>query len=111
MELKSTPAVWPTLLLATTISLVGGCSGDNHDHPELISGQQLFEYHCADCHHAAGNGNFLAGIPANRETRLTTAQIVKFLRDDHRLEGSKMPVWPEMPEDEARKIALYLKSL
>lgn len=78
--------------------------------PELTTGKELFEFHCAGCHHNAGNGNFLAGIPANKETKLTSTQIVEFIRGRHR-EGSDMPVWKDMPTAEAWKIATYLKTL
>jgi mono/diheme cytochrome c family protein len=52
----------------------------------------------------------LAGIPANKDTKLSSGQIVDFIRGKHR-ENSQMPVWKEMPTEEAGKIAAYLKRL
>ena len=99
------------MLLALTLFL-HGCSSDvdQHDHPELTTGKQLFEFHCASCHHNAGNGNFLAGVPANKDTKLSSSQIVEFIAGRHR-ENSDMPVWTKMPKGEAIKIAGYLKTL
>lgn len=100
-----------SLALMGVTALLSGCSDDDsHNHPELKTGKQLFEHHCAGCHHSAGNGNFLAGVPANKGTSLSNAQIVKFMRDTHR-ENSKMPAFEGMPDEEATKIAGYLKSL
>ena len=101
-----------TLLVVTSVILLQGCSGDvdQHDHPELTTGKEMFEFHCASCHHNAANGNFLAGVPANKDTRLSTAQIVEFIAGRHR-ESSDMPVWKNMPKAEALKIASYLKTL
>ena len=101
-----------TFLFVTPLIFLQGCSEgvDQHDHPELTTGKELFELHCASCHHNAGNGNFLAGIPANKDTKLSSAQIVDFIRGKHR-ENSNMPVWKSMPTAEAVKISNYLKSL
>ena len=104
--------VFKVLFLLTPLILLQACSDDvdQHDHPELTTGKQLFEFHCAICHHNAGNGNFLAGIPANKDTKLGTSQIVEFIAGRHR-ENSDMPVWRDMPKAEALKIASYLKTL
>lgn len=100
-----------SLAFVSVAVFLSGCSSeDSHNHPELKTGKQLFEHHCASCHHSAGNGNFLAGVPANRGTSLSNAQIVEFMRDTHR-ENSKMPAFNGMPDEEATKIAGYLKSL
>ena len=104
--------VFKTLSLLAPLILLQACSDevDQHDHPELTTGKQLFEFHCASCHHNAGNGNFLAGVPANKDTKLSSAQIVEFIAGRHR-ESSDMPVWKNMPKGEAVKIATYLKRL
>lgn len=101
-----------TFLFLAPLIILQGCSEDvdQHDHPELNTGKELFEFHCASCHNDAGNGNFLAGIPANKDTKLSSGQIVDFIRGKHR-ENSQMPVWKEMPTEEAGKIAAYLKRL
>lgn len=87
-----------------------GCSNDIHDHPDLVSGKQLFEYHCSACHKDTGKGNFLKGIPANRGTELTASQIVhRITRKDN--SGSKMPAFPNMSVEEAKQISTYLKTI
>ncbi|MET0065389.1 MAG: cytochrome c [Candidatus Thiodiazotropha sp.] len=87
-----------------------GCSEDAHDHPDLVSGEQLFNYHCAGCHKVAGIGNFLKGIPSAKDTYLTQLEIahkVKTVQEN----SSKMPNFPNMSDEEARKIAAYVKSI
>jgi hypothetical protein len=54
-----------------------------------------------------GNGNFLAGIPANRDTNKSVHEIVEFLHS-HRPPESGMPSFENMPSDEAYKIANFL---
>ncbi len=97
--------VLPPVLVAMT-----GCSADNHDHPDLVTGHQLFEYHCAPCHKADGSGVFLKGVPANRDTELSVWQIIHKVQDGSE-EKSQMPNFSKMPEQEAAKIAIYLKQL
>lgn len=96
-------------LLLLTFALVG-CSTDQHDHPDLISGQQLYEYHCASCHKADGTGIFLKGVPANRDTDLSVWQIIHKVQVGSE-EKSAMPSFEKMPQQEASKIAVYLKQL
>jgi len=90
--------------------LAGGCEKDVHDHPKLTTGKQLFEYHCAPCHGREGKGDFLKGIPANRETQLDFRQIAHKIRAGG-AKKSKMPVFKTMSDGEAEKIAQYLESL
>ncbi|MCP4341502.1 MAG: cytochrome c [Desulfobulbaceae bacterium] len=94
------------LLLVT----VGGCSNDTHDHPKLVTGEQLFDYHCSGCHKKTGKGNFLKGVPANRDTALSSGQIKHKITIKDK-DGAKMPSFPKMSEAEAAKIASYLKQL
>ena len=83
---------------------LGGCRKDIHDHPKLFTGQQLFEHHCSGCHKNSGAGNFLAGVPANRGSQLSTDQITHKITTG--TEDSKMPAFPGMPANEAAAIAL-----
>ncbi|MEJ2402704.1 MAG: cytochrome c [Candidatus Thiodiazotropha sp.] len=88
-----------------------GCSDDDsHNHPKLETGEQLFNYHCSACHKKTGVGNFLKGIPASKSTYLTSLQIAHKLTTGG-VEGSKMPKFPNMSEEEAEKIAEYVKSM
>ncbi len=89
---------------------LSGCSGESHDHPERVTGEQLFNYHCAGCHKTSGSGNFLKGIPASKDTYLTRLQIAHKLKSDGS-DGSKMPGFPNMSEAEAEKIASYVKGM
>ncbi|MEH6651450.1 MAG: cytochrome c [Motiliproteus sp.] len=91
------------------IVFLAGCSGDDsHDHPDLVTGQQLFDHHCAGCHKNTGRGNFLKGVPANQDTALSSGDIEHKIRT----EGAEgMPSFPTMGEAEAAKIASYLKQM
>lgn len=98
------------LLGCLLLVMLSGCSVDQHDHPELTSGQQLFDFHCAPCHKKDGTGIFLKGVPPNRDTDLSVWEII------HKTEkgsgdNSKMPRFQSMPDEEAAKIAIYLKQL
>ncbi|MGF1694285.1 cytochrome c [Vibrio kyushuensis] len=92
------------------IVLITGCDRDLHDHPELTTGQQLFEHHCSSCHQKTGQGRFLKGIPANRATALTEDQISHKITSLS-VSGAKMPSFPNMPKEESDKISAYVKSL
>lgn len=100
-------AILSLLLMAIAIA---GCSGDQHDHPDLKTGQQLYEYHCASCHKEDGTGIFLKGVPANRDTDLSVWQIIHKVQMGSE-EKSAMPSFEKMPQQEASKIAIYLKQL
>ncbi|MCP4995706.1 MAG: cytochrome c [Gammaproteobacteria bacterium] len=94
------------LLLLT----VSGCSNDVHDHPDLVTGKQLFNYHCSGCHNETGQGNFLKGVPANKGTAMSPEQIKhKIIADENG--GTKMPSFPKMGRAEATIIASYLKQI
>ncbi len=87
-----------------------GCDVDQHDHPDLKIGRELFDYHCAPCHKADGSGAFLKGVPANRYTDLSVVEIM------HKIETASeqrraMPVFEKMSRQEQAKIAIYLKHL
>jgi len=97
---------WAFLFVIT----LNSCSKDVHDHPELVTGEQLFNYHCSGCHKETGKGNFLKGIPENRDTHLSTFQIAHQVKKGGE-SGSKMPTFTKMSDEESIKIAAYVKSL
>lgn len=103
------PILWRSLVIVM-MCLLAGCEKGNHDQHSDLSGKQLFELHCSDCHRATGNGNFLKAIPANKNTHLSVLQISHAIRSGDGL-LAKMPLFSDMSEQEAFKIALYLKSL
>ena len=107
---KNTRIFYGLLSCLFFVSIYGCNSNDKHDHPDLVTGEQLFEYHCSGCHKNTGHGNFLKGIPANKNTDLSSAQIVHKINLDAE-EGSKMPTFPAMSETETAKIASYLKQM
>lgn len=104
--------VFPKKLIALFFVMItfNGCSDDVHNHPQLTTGEELFEYHCSGCHKQSGKGNFLKGVPANRDTILSTLQITHKIKSGSE-GGSKMPSFQTMSEKEAQKIATYLKNI
>mgnify|MGYP000358963008 CR=1 FL=1 len=96
-----------SLILLLSLS---SCSRDQHGHPSNITNKQLFEIHCAECHTPSGTGSILLGVPANKDTKLLNYQIRQRI-----IEGaggnSKMPVFHDMPEEEANRIITYLRGL
>lgn len=80
---------------------------DNHDHPNLKTGQELFNYHCAECHGDDGTGKLVDRTPANILTGKDLQEIEDYIISDTG-RGRKMPVFASMPRPEAKKIAAYL---
>lgn len=97
----------------TTIAcvlVVTGCDrGGPHDHPQLRTGEQLYNHHCAACHQRSGEGAFLQGIPAIQYTSLKIDEIVGHIRGHARIEDTQMPVFVDMSNYEAERIAVYLR--
>ena len=86
------------------------CSRDNHDHPDLTTGEQLFNYHCAECHGEDGTGNLFEVMPANILTKLSHQGIVQYITTETNPERN-MPVFKTMPAAEAEAIATHLMKL
>lgn len=97
-------------LLSFVFVFLFGCEKDIHNHPDLISGKQLFDNHCSDCHKVTGMGAFLKGIPANKGTKLSVEQISEKIISGKR-DDSKMTIFPSMDKEESEKISHYIKSL
>jgi len=97
----------PLLLAAMIIVSVSGCSRDQHDHPNLTTGEQLFNYHCAECHGVQGTGNLFDGIPANILTQKSPREIITYITTDTGHERT-MPVFSTMPAEEAEIITYHL---
>ncbi len=94
-------------------ALLAACDAqvDVHRHPELKSGKDYFDYHCAGCHGYDGEGSFLEGIPANILTSMSFSEIVNLVRFGRSHENRSMPVFKSMSEKEAVAIVKYLKKL
>ena len=99
------------LFALSLLTVLSACNRDPHDHPELTSGKQLFQHHCANCHGEAGMGTFLKGVPATIATRKTQTEIVLYLQQGPHTFNRKMPIFTNMPDKEAFKIARHLLEL
>ena len=93
-------------------SVLVACSKDrdDHDHPNLTTGEELYNYHCAECHGEDGTGKLVDRTPANILTGKSTQEIVNYIVSDTG-KDRKMPVFAAMPRSEAVKIAAYLIEL
>jgi mono/diheme cytochrome c family protein len=80
---------------------------DNHDHPNLKTGEELFNYHCVECHGEDGTGKLVDRTPANILTGKDLRGIEDYIISDTG-RGRKMPVFASMPGPEAKRIAAYL---
>jgi len=83
---------------------------DSHDHPNVKTGEELFNYHCAECHGADGTGKLVDRTPANILTGKDLGGIEDYIVSDTG-RNRKMPVFASMPRPEAKKIATYLLEL
>lgn len=100
------PIVYIITLLC--IFLVG-CGNDQHNHPDLASGKDLFEHHCSECHNSTGLGKFLRAVPPNKGTKLSAWQVSHKVRVGS--DASKMTTFENMSVEESMKISAYLKGL
>ena len=98
------------LALSMLVLCLNACTRDIHDHPDLITGKALFNFHCKECHLGSGTGNFLYGVPANKNTDLSTSQISHMIRHNGE-PGRNMPIFATMGNSEVIKIAEYLKEM
>lgn len=85
--------------------MVWGCS---EEPPVKANGKQLYEYYCAECHKSSGNGQFLKGVPANATSIKSEVEIVRLIRQGHP-EHDRMPVFKDLPRNDAILISKYLK--
>jgi mono/diheme cytochrome c family protein len=95
-----------------TVTTMAGCAKnrDHHDHTDLTTGRQLFNFHCAECHGEDGTGRLVDKIPANILTTRDVEGIESYIVTDTG-KGRKMPVFATMPRGEAHEIAEYLIEL
>ena len=98
------------LLLAMVVVSVSGCSGDQHDHANLTTGEQLFNYHCAECHGVQGTGKLFDRIPAIILTKKSPGEITNYITTKTGQERD-MPVFSTMPIDEAKIITEHIFTL
>ena len=98
------------LLFMMVMSISSGCSQDQHDHPNLTTGEQLFNYHCAECHGVQGTGKLFDGIPANILTIKSPEEITTYITTETGHER-EMPAFSTWPADEAMVITYHLITL
>ncbi len=98
------------LICSVVVLSVFGCSRDHHDHPELTTGEQLFNYHCAECHGEDGTGILFDVMPANILTKKSRQGIIAYITTEGNHERN-MPVFKTMPAAEARAITDHLMKL
>jgi mono/diheme cytochrome c family protein len=98
------------ILLLTSIAVLTACNSahNDHDHPDLVSGKELYEHHRSDCHGQGGQGNLLKGIPSNLFTQFNQSELADLIVQGRKHEGRNMPVMEKMSNSEARKIVTYL---
>ncbi len=96
----------PALLLAPiALALLSGCSGE--PAADSTDGKVLYNHYCADCHKADGSGSFLEGVPANRETAMSEAQLVRVILHG-KASMPNMPNFGHLSEEQAKAIAVYV---
>jgi len=95
------------LLWVIVVISVFGCSRDQHDHPNLTTGEELFNFHCVECHGVQGAGNLLDGIPANILTSKSPQEIAEYITIGKQ-RNREMPVFSTMSADEAKVITEHL---
>ena len=95
------------LMCACLVVSLFGCSRDHHDHPDLTTGAELFNYHCAECHGEKGTGKLFDQLPANILTKKTPQEIIVYITTDTN-HDREMPVFKTMPAEEARLIVEHL---
>jgi mono/diheme cytochrome c family protein len=98
------------LLWAMVVVSLSGCSRDQHDHPNLTTGEQLFNFHCAECHGVRGTGKLFDGIPANILSKKSPEEITTYITTETGY-IREMPVFSTMPADEAKAITDHLIAL
>ena len=100
-------ALLPLVMVVVSVS---GCSRDQHDHPNLTTGEELFNHHCAECHGVQGTGRLLDGIPASILSKKSPGEIAQYITtvtDQNR----EMPVFSTMSANEAKIITDHLITL
>jgi uncharacterized membrane protein len=87
-----------------------GCSDEQHNHPDLTTGQQLYNHHCAECHSEDGTGILFESLPANILTQKSPQEIITYITTDSNHQRL-MPVFNAMPSEEAELITNHLMKL
>lgn len=101
----------PIHVAILSASLLAACGQpDDHEHPQLTTGRQLYLHHCAPCHRDEGTGSFPRGVPGLKDMSMTYRQMTDHIRGKGRAPASRMPEFSTMPKAEAEAIAVYIRS-
>lgn len=95
-------------LLISLLTLLAACNKDRHNHPNLRTGKDFFNHHCASCHKEDGSGLFLKSVPANIASNKNQTEIIFHIKQGNQNGSTNMPVFRKMPDEEAKKITNYL---
>jgi len=103
---------WMVLAILIAFITLTGCTKnrDDHDHPHLVTGEELFNHHCSECHGQDGTGKLAAQTPANILTYRGRAGIIDYIIQPIN-PNRAMPVFANMPRSEAALIADHLLEL
>lgn len=96
------------VLLAALLVLLAGCTDKNSATTDVQNGKKLYSMYCANCHGENGTGQFLAGIPRNRDTHFSVNEVAELIRLGHS-NMEKMPTFSQLTPAQAYAIASYLK--
>lgn len=98
------------LPIIAMVWLVACSNPDDHNHPDLWTGEDFYRYHCAACHRDAGRGDFLKGVPPAIYASLDAESFIALILEHQRPPTTRMPIFENMPRDEAKAIADYLQA-
>ncbi|TPE47520.1 cytochrome c [Maribrevibacterium harenarium] len=104
-------SIFHTVWTVGAVLLISGCDqAPKAAVSHTKDGHVLFDQYCAACHQDDGRGVFLKGIPANKHTQLSVAEIARLITVGH--EGMEtMPVFTQLNQQQAYAIASYVKKL
>lgn len=101
---------WVGIICLVLLSSACSKYSDDHDHPHLVTGEQLYDYHCSGCHGKDGTGMLADRTPANILTLRGREGIIEYITRPVN-PNRKMPVFTHMPPAEAALIASHLLAL
>lgn len=99
--------IFPLVVISVVMLSACNKSGGEHDHPELTTGKQLYDLHCAECHKEDAQGKVFYGFPNLVKLKLDVNEIREQVLGKEG-PGRKMPLFTSMPDDEVMLIAEYL---
>lgn len=109
--------LWLTLCLLLSSAFAGERGQSASQSASLKKGREVYEQNCVACHGLAGRGDgpAAAAIPGAKPRDFTRG-LFKFGRGPEELfgtitrgiDGSAMPSWASLPEEERRAVVRYV---